>query len=216
MVKASSIAALLRGGQGQRRGDGLGDLGRRRCIGQVEIGKGDRTTVGQRRAFGDAHRDIDDRDDRGIVGAGDGDRHILGIGAAVAVIDGDGVDDRDRLAGGEEVELGLGDGVIPVDGAVVGVAGIRTDGEGILDRGLLCGRQGQRRGHRLGDLTRRRRIGQVEIGKGDRTGIIQRDPSVMAPATSTTAMTGASLAPVMVTVTSWVSVPPLASSTVMV
>ena len=41
-------------------------------------------------------------------------------------------------------------------------------------------------------------------------------PSVMVPATSTTAMTGASLLPVIVTVTSWVSVPPLASSTVIV
>ena len=30
-------------------------------------------------------------------------------------------DDRDRLANGEEIQIGIGDGVIPVDRAVVGV-----------------------------------------------------------------------------------------------
>ena len=41
-------------------------------------------------------------------------------------------------------------------------------------------------------------------------------PSVMFPVTSTMAMTGASLLPLMLMVTIWVSVPPLLSSTVMV
>ena len=72
-----------------------------------------------------------------IVAAGDQDRDILGVGAAVTVVDGDREDQRDRFARGEEVEIRIGDGVIPVDRAVVGIATGRTDREGILQRGLL-------------------------------------------------------------------------------
>ena len=80
---------------------------------------------------------IDDRDDRGVVGTGNGDRDVLGIGAAVGIVNRDGVDHRDGLARGEEVQLAFRDGVIPVDDAVVAVAGIRADAEGVLDRSLL-------------------------------------------------------------------------------
>ncbi len=149
------------------------DLGGRRCIRQVEVGKRDRTTVSECRALGDGAGDIDNRNDRGVVGAGNRDRHILGVGAAVGVIDRDGIHHGDRLAGGEEVKLGLGDGVIPVNGAVVGIAGIRADRKGILDCGLLCSRQRQCRGHGLGDFSCRWRIAHVDVGKGNRTGITQ-------------------------------------------
>ena len=43
------------------------------------------------------------------------------VGAAVAVVHGDGEHQRDGFAGGQEVEVGVGDRVIPVDRAVVGV-----------------------------------------------------------------------------------------------
>ena len=105
------------------------------------------------------------------LATGNGDRDVLGIGAAVGIVNRDGVDHGDGLARGEEVQLAFRDGVIPVDDAVVGVAGIRADAEGVLDRGLLRTRQGECRGHGLGDFGGRRRIGQVEIGKGDRAGI---------------------------------------------
>ena len=73
-------------------------------------------------------------DDWHIVGAGDVDGYILGVCAAVGVVDGDGEHSDDRLVGGEEVEVGLADRVVPVDGAVVDIARVGTDGEGILDR----------------------------------------------------------------------------------
>ena len=140
--------------------------------------------------------------------------------AAVGIIDGNRVHDGDGLARGEEVKLGLGDGVVPVDGTVVGVARIGTDGEGILDRGLLRSRQGQyrvrRSAHGLGHLGRRRGIGQVEIGKGDRASIGERGTLGDTADHVDNRDDRGIVAPVMVTVTSWVSVPPLASLTVIV
>ena len=106
--------------------------------------KGDRTRFADGAALGDRAGDIDRGDDRCIVAAGDEDRHILSVGPTVAVVDGDREDEGDGLAGREEVEVGIGDGVIPVDGAVVGVATGGRDGKGILQRGLL--RRGQRQG----------------------------------------------------------------------
>ena len=45
-------------------------------------------------------------DDRGVVGAGDGDRDALGVAAGMTVIGGDRVGQRQGLAGGQVIERG--------------------------------------------------------------------------------------------------------------
>ena len=140
-------------------------------IGQVEIGKGDRTGLADGAALGDRACHVDRRDDRRVVRAGDEDRDILRVGATVAVVDRDREHQRDRLANSQEVEVRIGDGVIPVDGTVVGVAAGGRDREGILERGLLGRGQRQGGGDGRRRLGRGRAIGQIEIREGDRTGL---------------------------------------------
>ena len=86
---------------------------------------------------GNAAVDVDWGDDGRIVAAGDEDRHVLGIGAAIAIVDGDREHQRDRFAGGEEVEIAVGNGVIPVDGSVVRIAARGRNSEGIFQCRLL-------------------------------------------------------------------------------
>ena len=101
-------------------------------------------------------------------------------GVAVAVVHRDGECGGDRFTGGEEVQIPFADGVGPVDGAVVGVAGISADGETSCDRRLLSGRQvegcdaiSQQCGDGAGGFGCGGGIGEIEIGKADRAAVAQ-------------------------------------------
>src|SRR5207253_1611886 len=100
-----------------------------------------------------------------IIGAGDGDGDVLRDAAAMAVGDGDRVGDRERLAGGEEVERAVGDGVGPADGLGAVVDGAEAQRTRIRnvggcaaalvpDRGVEAGRGGVQ-------------VGDVDVGKRD-------------------------------------------------
>ena len=80
----------------------------------------------------------------------------------------------------EEIQRRLGDGVGPVDGAVVGVARIGADGKGRFDGRLL--RRAERQwaaalgegGDRAGRLNRQRSVAHIDIGEGDGAAVGQR------------------------------------------
>ena len=76
-----------------------------------------------------------------------------------------------RLADGEEVEVGIGDGVVPVDGAVIGVAAAAALMVKAFSMAVCCAAsQSTSLGGRdrlSGRFGGGRQIGQVEIGKGD-------------------------------------------------
>src|SRR5207244_2626944 len=131
-------------------------------VGDVDVGKRDAAAgaVGGGRA-GDAGGLVERGGRRGraghdgglIIGAGDGDGDVLRDAAAMAVGDGDRVGDRERLAGGEEVERAVGDGVGPADGLGAVVDGAEAQRTRIRnvggcaaalvpDRGVEAGRGG--------------------------------------------------------------------------
>jgi len=163
----SSQAASLRGV------DRLSHFGRGRQIGQIEIRKRDRTSIRERGALGDVAGHIHDCNDGDVIGAGNVDGDVLGVGAAIAVVDGNGKHGGNGFACSEEIEFTFGDRVGPVNRAVVGVQRIGADSKSVLDRRLLC--TGQTTDHvgrnGLSDLGRRWQIGQIEIGEGNRAGI---------------------------------------------
>ncbi len=84
-----------------------------RCVGEVEIGKGDRAVISEGGPLSDVASDINNGNHRRIVTAGDVDGDILGVGAAVVIGEGVGVDlgqaltDRQRLDG----RIGIIDGI---------------------------------------------------------------------------------------------------------
>ena len=65
-------------------------------------------------------------DYRRIVGAGDGDGERLGDDAAMAVVDGRGVGQRQDFAVRQEVERAVGDAVAPARRTIIGIAGACT------------------------------------------------------------------------------------------
>ena len=106
-----------------------GDLDLMR-IGQIDIGERDRAACGIRRrrtmgagAFRDG-RGLRLAGDVGrVVAAGNGDGDRLGHHAAMPVIDGCGVGQRQDLAVGKEIERTVGCAVTPARRTVIGIAG---------------------------------------------------------------------------------------------
>ena len=181
----------LAGAQGERgravvleRVEGLEDVAGRRQVGEVEVGKGDRAGVGQGAGTADFAKfagNVDRTDHGHVVGAVEGHRDVLVDHAALPVIDRDGEHRGDLLAGGEEVHLGLGDAVVPADGAVVGVGDIRGEGEGGADGGLLRATEDERRETVGLDRADRRdreggggQVGDVDIGEADRAAVAEQ------------------------------------------
>ena len=106
-----------------------GDLDPMR-IGQIDIAECDRAACGirRRRSVGvGAFRDVRGLRVAGDVGrviaAGDGDGDRLGHHAALPVIDGCGVGQRQDLAVSKEIERIVGDAVAPARRTVIGIAG---------------------------------------------------------------------------------------------
>ena len=160
-----------------------------RTIRQIDIGKGDGAAgmIGRRGIAGHA-----DQFDKAIAGRGDG-RDVVGTlnghrqrqrdddDAAMAVVDGGVIGQDQRFAGGDEVEIGVGDVIRPRHRAVVGVARRRCQGQHRGERVLLRRRQRQRRAIGRGvDVIRewrgyRRPVGQVDISeRNDALGMTDR------------------------------------------
>ena len=78
-----------------------------------------------------------------IVGAGEHHAHVLGAGGPGVVGDGDREHRVDGFRRRQEVQVGLEDGVGPVDGAGVGGSAGEVDGEGILQLLQLSAREGK-------------------------------------------------------------------------
>ena len=162
----------------------------RRAIRQVDVGKGDgpagvigvgKVGAGELRKTVTGGRDL-----RNVVGAVDGDRHRQRCGddAAVMVVDEGGVGQDQGFAGGDEVEIAVGDVIRPRHRAVMGIAGGGCQRQRRLERVLLRRRQCQRRAVGRGvDIVRERRghrrpVGQIGIGERNHAlGVI--DPRIV-------------------------------------
>ena len=151
-----------------------------------------------------------------IVSAGDGNDHGLFNGAAVVIVDGDGVGLGQGLACGQIVNVAIRNGKFPIDlpGAVTG--GVIADG-GCKGAPIVSGGGFKGDGLFIGEIY----IAMVKLPVS--VNVLLFSPvapsaiSVTAPVTSVVAaMVGASLVPVMVMVTGCSPVPPLSSSTVTV
>ena len=116
---AGRVAVLDRAERAEGRAD-RGAGGRHQVdVGEVDIGEGDRAAVGEVAGGGDLLGDRADEilrgDQRGVIGAGDGDRNVLRDGRAVAIIDSHPIDFGHCLACTEILRGRLIDGVGPPD-----------------------------------------------------------------------------------------------------
>ena len=163
---------------------GVGDRdGGRHDIGQVDVAQGERACggeagvrLGERGGSGVAGAD---GDRRGVVRAREGHGDVLRdgrIGGSTGVVaDRDGVDDGDRLAGGQVLDERVGHAELPIDVAVVlaghvaredeGRGGTEGRVEGGGDRHAGGGRDGLQADRRGGD------VGDVEVREGERAGV---------------------------------------------
>ncbi len=163
--EGSQLSAAMGGGLEGRRG--IVD------ITQVDIVKGKGSGVGEiaggdRHILGDGPDQIGCANHHHIIGAGDGDIDIAGLGVALIVGKGDGVSLGDGVARAQELDIGSGHGKVPGDDAAGsrsrpgGIGGDRS-GEGSQLSAAMGGGLEGRRG--IVDIT------QVDIVKGKGSGV---------------------------------------------
>ena len=121
------------------------------CIGKVYVGEGYSARIREIARWGhhlgDSAGHVGGYHHRCVVGAVNGDGHVLRRDTGMGVIDRNGKDGGHGFTGGQEVQIPFRDGVSPVDRTVIGVVVRRghRNREGCFYRSTLRSAQGKRR-----------------------------------------------------------------------